>query len=284
MQNEEWKIVSKRTAVKPARISPTIKKKHNFQYLNKDSKKKDRSKNTMQNSSENRNQSKKLFVSEIIDFQLLPPNRPALVDIVCYGIGSIEKSITSQYQFALMLLFKNLFQITGKIYAYDPILSQVDTEVLTHYNIESIKINEKAKRVVTNQTLFYMPHCPLGLYNNLIEANWDRIKLKDIIIVGNRLDFYNERMITASLERKAPYIIPISFLMATACISCVFYALKILQIHLFPSTTIQSPAIPDNTFNDLCWQWFPIDRIDSYKEDSEFWTLKRESNEDPEII
>ncbi|CAG8845875.1 38240_t:CDS:2, partial [Gigaspora margarita] len=195
----------------------------------------------------------------IIDFQLLPPNRPTLVDIVCYGIGSIEKSSTSQYQFALMLLFKNLFQITGKIYAYDPILSQVDTEVLTHYNIESIKINEKAKRAVTNQTLFYMPHCPLGLYNNLIEANWDRIKLKDVIIVGNRLDFYNES-------------------------SCVFYALKILQIHLFPSTTIQSLAIPDSTFNDLCWQWFPIDRINAYEEDSEFWILKRESDEDPEII
>lgn len=114
-----------------------------------------------------------------------------------------------------------------------------------------------------------MPHCPLGLYNNLIEANWDRIKLKDVIIVGNRLDFYNERMTTASLERKAPYIIP---------------ALKILQIHLFPSTTIQSLAIPDSTFNDLCWQWFPIDRINAYEEDSEFWILKRESDEDPEII
>ncbi|CAG8491734.1 5892_t:CDS:2 [Cetraspora pellucida] len=138
-----------------------------------------------------------IISSEIIDSKLLPPNRPTLVDIVCYGIGSIERSNTSQYQFALMLLFKNLFKITGKIYAYDPILSQIDIEVLTHYNIESIKINERAKRAVTNQTLFYMPHCPLGLYNNLIEANWDRIKLKDIIIVGNRLDFYNESDITS---------------------------------------------------------------------------------------
>ncbi|RIB15602.1 SRR1-domain-containing protein [Gigaspora rosea] len=229
MQNEEWKVVSKKTALKPARISATIRKNHNFQYLSQDSKKKNRSKNVLQNSSENviyfieekmQALKKSVFfqeLKEIIDFQLLPPNRPTLVDIVCYGIGSIEKSRTSQYQFALMLLFKNLFQITGKIYAYDPILSQVDTEVLTHYNIESIKINEKAKRAVTNHTLFYMPHCPLGLYNNLIEANWDRVKLKDVIIVGNRLDFYNER-------------------------------------------------------------------INAYEKDSEFWALKRESDEDPEII
>ncbi|CAG8450361.1 2615_t:CDS:2 [Scutellospora calospora] len=280
MQSEEWKIVQKKKTRQPTiNVSPMIKKNHNFQYLNRDSKKKVYGNNVTQISSKDviyfieekmKALNKSVFfkeLKEMIYCQFLPPNRPTLVDIVCYGIGSIEKSNKSQYQFALMLLFKNIFQITGKVYAYDPVLSQVDIEVLTHYNVESIKINEKAKRIVTNQTLFYMPHCPLGLYNNLIKANWDRIKLKDIIIVGNRLEFYTERT-TAFLESKAPYIIPISFLM-------------ILQSLLFPSTTI---TIPDNIFNDLCCQWFPIDKVDAYERDSEFWILKQELDEDPEII
>ena len=54
-------------------------------------------------------------------------------------------------------------------------------------------LHKKAKRPVTDQTLFYMPHCPLGLYNNVIASNWERKKLEKIILVGNRLDFYDER-------------------------------------------------------------------------------------------
>ncbi|CAG8556697.1 3243_t:CDS:2, partial [Diversispora eburnea] len=63
-------------------------------------------------------------------------------DIVAYGIGSIQDSIISQYQFALLLIFKNIFQITGRIYTFDPKLTQIDIEVLNHFEVELIKTNE----------------------------------------------------------------------------------------------------------------------------------------------
>ncbi|RHZ88082.1 hypothetical protein Glove_26g166 [Diversispora epigaea] len=146
-------------------------------------------------------------LKEGIKYQFLPPHRPNIVDIVAYGIGSIQDSNISQYQFALLLIFKNIFQITGRIYAFDPKLTQIDIEALNYFEVELIKTNEKAKRSIINQTLFFMPHCPLGLYNNLIKSNWDINKLENIIIFGNRLKFYEEIMTKATLDRKAPHLI-----------------------------------------------------------------------------
>jgi len=198
------------------------------------------------------------------------------VDIVCYGIGSIEKSIISQYQFALVLILRDLFEITGKAYAYDPVSTPVDLEILLHYEINTIDANEKAKRPIINQTLFYMPHCPLGLYNNVIASNWERKKLEKIILVGNRLDFYDETMSTSLLNSKAPYICP---------------ALTIIQSVSFPTISMSAKyddnlliKMPTGTFDNLCWQWFPIDRELDGK--IEFWCSKTtlEETEDPEII
>ncbi|CAB4431564.1 unnamed protein product [Rhizophagus irregularis] len=218
-------------------------------------------------------------VQETINNKLFSPHRPKIVDIVCYGIGSIEKSIISQYQFALVLILRDLFEITGKAYAYDPVSTPIDLEILLHYEINTINANEKAKRPITNQTLFYMPHCPLGLYNNVIASNWERNKLEKIILVGNRLDFYDETMSTTLLNRKAPYISS---------------ALTIIQSVPFPSIYL-SPKYDDNlsinmptgTFDNLCWQWFPIDgELEKLDGDIEFWGSKTtlEETEDLEII
>ena len=42
-------------------------------------------------------------------------------------------------------------------------------------------------------TLFYMPHCGIAMYNNLLWANWDHSILSKIAIIGNRFSSYNER-------------------------------------------------------------------------------------------
>lgn len=42
-------------------------------------------------------------------------------------------------------------------------------------------------------TLFYMPHCGIAMYNNLLWANWDPATLSDMAVIGNRFSSYNER-------------------------------------------------------------------------------------------
>ena len=42
-------------------------------------------------------------------------------------------------------------------------------------------------------TLFYMPHCGIAMYNNLLWANWNPTTLSDMAVIGNRFSSYNER-------------------------------------------------------------------------------------------
>ncbi|KAG9296355.1 hypothetical protein G9A89_014947 [Geosiphon pyriformis] len=82
-------------------------------------------------------------IKESIQGTLLNPVCSSLVDIVSYGIGSIQDSRMSQYQFAFLLLLWNLFQIPGAVYAYDPIFTTIDVQILLHYGIKLIDKNEE---------------------------------------------------------------------------------------------------------------------------------------------
>ncbi|CAG8565441.1 4652_t:CDS:10 [Ambispora leptoticha] len=150
--------------------------------------------------------------ADTIQASLSSSVRSSLVDIVCYGIGSIKDShvyLISTISYGY-LLFE--MKISGSVYIYDPILTSLDFEVLVYYGIILIEENEKAKRIITQPTLFYMPHCPIGLYNNVIGANWQRYNLTNLLLIGNRLEFYAERCPSAKFKMKAPYLSSISFL------------------------------------------------------------------------
>ncbi|GBB98333.1 hypothetical protein RclHR1_00320028 [Rhizophagus clarus] len=95
-------------------------------------------------------------VQETINSKLFPPHLPKIEDIVCYGIGSIEKSIISQYQLALVLILRDLFEITGKAYAYDPVSTPIDLEIFLHYEINTINANEQRDQSRTK--LFFICH------------------------------------------------------------------------------------------------------------------------------
>ncbi|KAI1318715.1 hypothetical protein EDD11_006008 [Mortierella claussenii] len=128
----------------------------------------------------------------------------AITDMVFYGIGSIENSRNSQFQLALGLCLKDIL---------------------------------KTKQALESKTLLYMPHCPKGLYSMVIENNWSRAYLNDLIILGNRFTMYDERQ----LAKQAPYILP---------------ALSIARVLLLPNIKFE-----DNTvFNDLALHLFPPDK------------------------
>ena len=47
---------------------------------------------------------------------------------------------------------------------------------------------QAGKRSVTQNTVFYMPHCGKALYNNLLWKNWSKERLKKLVIIGNSFD------------------------------------------------------------------------------------------------
>jgi len=90
---------------------------------------------------------------------------------------------------------------------YDPCTSALEKRMLEeNYNVMPLETNEQGKRQVNhsqNKTIFYMPHCPMRLYSNVLWANWEKSILTNIIILGNSLLAYNDRIID-STERNDP--------------------------------------------------------------------------------
>lgn len=122
-------------------------------------------------------------------------------EIVCYGIGNFEKAYSApMLQLACVLLVQkhlsqyvssvsvsspsshssnnhptNIPQIT--IHYFEPLMTPLEQMILEQqfHNVHIISNNERGKRHVTKPTLFYMPHCPMRLYNNVLWANWHHI-------------------------------------------------------------------------------------------------------------
>jgi hypothetical protein len=58
--------------------------------------------------------------------------------------------------------------------------------------------------MAVERTLFYMPHCPLALYDNLIRVNVENIK--NVVILGNDFSLYFLRSTDKKFEKDAFYV------------------------------------------------------------------------------
>ncbi|KAG0037075.1 sensitivity to red-light reduced protein [Podila clonocystis] len=161
-----------------------------------------------------------------------------IMDIICYGIGSIESSRNSQFQLALGLCLKDVLKISGTISIFDPIMTAFDQQLAEKLGLEVIKVNDQAKQALQRRTLMYMPHCPKGLYSHVLESNWSREHLDNLVILGNRFTMYDENPLFKHYAKQAPFILP---------------ALSIAKVTPLPATKFE-----DNTvFNDLAFHRFP---------------------------
>ncbi|VEU43600.1 unnamed protein product [Pseudo-nitzschia multistriata] len=135
---------------------------------------------------------------------------PGFRSIVCYGIGAFGTKRPSgpTWQLALALLIrehagrgKGPQPPLPKMSYYEPIMTPQESEVLERLGITVIEENERGRRSVNSgdqkgnndgndnsATLFFMPHCPLSLYTNLLHTNWDCLRL--VAIFGNSLGNY----------------------------------------------------------------------------------------------
>eukprot|EP01125_Pyxidicula_operculata_P006773 TRINITY_DN2324_c0_g1_i2.p1 TRINITY_DN2324_c0_g1~~TRINITY_DN2324_c0_g1_i2.p1 ORF type:complete len:210 (-),score=24.63 TRINITY_DN2324_c0_g1_i2:41-670(-) len=115
-------------------------------------------------------------------------NEDDSVDIVCLGIGSLS-SLNSQYQFAIFLILRELLNVKGKCIVFDPILTNEDVQLINSFNASIADIHVGRHRA-HNHTIYFMPHCPEGLYSNLLLENWNVDNLGKLFIIGNALSMY----------------------------------------------------------------------------------------------
>ncbi|KAL2320093.1 hypothetical protein Fmac_029062 [Flemingia macrophylla] len=125
------------------------------------------------------------------------------MQMVIYGIGSIEMYEIPRLQLSLALLMRKDFGWIGNIEVFDPVLSATESRILEALGCSVMSINEHGRREALKPTLFFMPHCEAELYNNLLQANWKLDLLKNIVLIGNSFETYEQH---ASLCKNSPIL------------------------------------------------------------------------------
>lgn len=170
-----------------------------------------------------------------------------ITEIVSFGIGSISSSKISRYQFALLLILSDNFECSIEV--FDPVFSEVDKDILKDFKVILSPENCVGKRKQNSSgTIFFLPHCPKELSNNLLYANWDADLLQNCIIYANSF----EKVITDTPRR---------------FLTSYHYLLQAENI-VKESTVDNSFHFPD-IFNDLSIHIFPCDQLNSVS--SDFW-------------
>lgn len=115
------------------------------------------------------------------------------VDVVAYGVGPFGVSAVSRYQLAEAMALHRwlcaMINAPGSVSApllFDPILGPSEVEVAAKLGFDVIPENEQGRHLVSRRTIFFMPHCDLHLYNNLLASNWGRDSLPKLLVLGNR--------------------------------------------------------------------------------------------------
>lgn len=132
-----------------------------------------------------------------------PSNKIRFDQVICYGLGRfrLEKEIrrnwylnypeTSKNQIHFLMCLKELIKCPVWE-VYDPEFSLDEQVILSELGFTVIKRNEYCRRSicenkVIKKTLFYMPHCPTTLYDNLFRSNWNIQLLNNLCLIGNSL-------------------------------------------------------------------------------------------------
>lgn len=162
------------------------------------------------------------------------------MQMVIYGIGSIESYEPPCLQLSIAMLMKRDFNWIGSIEVFDPILSVTESHVLEALGCSVMSINEHGKREALKPTLFFMPHCEAELYNNLLRANWKPNLLKNMVLFGNSFEEYEQHV---SLCKTSPVMYLVGHILAARSFT----------------NEVKIETISDdyyNAFHDSSWHFF----------------------------
>jgi hypothetical protein len=144
-----------------------------------------------------------------LDLSSLPSS---ISSIVCYGIGTfggVRHASASMWQLACAMAILDSLNEAKKsdkedatggttsnidMVFFDPCMTSYEAAFLESNSIGVISSNERGKRLVNDTTLFFMPHCPMSLYTNVLHTNWDHLFHGRVIIFGNSLSAYANRL------------------------------------------------------------------------------------------
>ncbi|GAA6013159.1 hypothetical protein JCM11491_005200 [Sporobolomyces phaffii] len=200
---------------------------------------------------------------------------PAPTRVVCLGLGSVSDSTKAQDQYILLkeLLVElgPLIDARHPVQFYDPVFSPEDAAFLTGQG-HTVLSSEFPLRL-DSPTLLYIPHGPRPLFDSLVELNWSAARLSNVILLGNRLDLYDDPTYSGTTSQSSgaggndlgPEL--------RGGIEWIRKATPLFNIVPLPTTKDHLEA-----FNDLALEWVEPSRIDKAVEEG---LLPRGGESDP---
>uniref|UniRef100_T1L246 SRR1-like domain-containing protein n=1 Tax=Tetranychus urticae TaxID=32264 RepID=T1L246_TETUR len=128
--------------------------------------------------------------------------------VVSYGIGRFSASKESLYQLSLLFILKNEKIVTAEEWLiYDPVFTDHEKKFLSANGFKIMDVNEKGARKITSSTFFYMPHCPIPMYNNLLWSNWSSSSLSKMVLLGTSFESLVNSFIDSDQQKDFAYLI-----------------------------------------------------------------------------
>eukprot|EP00850_Spirogloea_muscicola_P019992 SM000204S05854 [mRNA] locus=s204:245930:248621:+ [translate_table: standard] len=184
--------------------------------------------------------------------------RAASMDLVVYGIGSLEHSEVARCQLGLAGLLATQLQAASPVWVYDPVLTALERTAMKCLGCECLPHNEEGLRRAERPTVFYMPHCEVELYENVLLANAESGLLGQVAILGNSFGHYQWSAVPFPNTAR-PDLLLKTVLNILACSQIsggadIFLLLDVAQ--LAQSSTVEHPVQDGNfplisAFNDL---------------------------------
>jgi len=129
---------------------------------------------------------------------------PSCEELWCFGLGHIAGCVSARFQLALLLLIREFLDIPEeRVFVNDPIFFCGEVELLRRLKLEVISENLECKLKCQVNTLFFLPHCPKQLTNNLLYANWSPEGLSRLFLISNSFSSTVERGVKSDIERNA---------------------------------------------------------------------------------
>jgi len=126
----------------------------------------------------------------------------------CFGLGHLGDCITARFQFALLILLKDVLGLNNeKVFLCDPIFYDEEIEIIKTYNFNVARENIECMLECSSPTFLFLPHCPKQLSNNLLYSNWSPNSLQNLVIFSNSFNNIVERTPTKVLAQNASYIV-----------------------------------------------------------------------------
>jgi hypothetical protein len=153
----------------------------------------------------------KNVIKSIRDSLALRKDQKQNFNIICLGLGKFSECSISRYQFSLILGIAEEFKVKS-VRFFDPIFNKVEIDFLKLLNPSCIiEENLEGKHPVSKEavTLFYLPHCPKQITNNILWKNWSYEQLNNTILLCNSF----QNIVTSTprrfLESNANYLLRI---------------------------------------------------------------------------